>query len=114
MIATGLTTFAETPEPTRSDCHAWSSSPLYDFLATVCGIEPDSPGFKSVRIEPHLGNLKNVKGKVPHPSGDIIVDLERTGSGIKGKVILPRGLKGTFVWGNESELKPGENMINLR
>ena len=27
MIAAGLTTFAEEPEPTRSDCHAWSASP---------------------------------------------------------------------------------------
>ncbi|HVZ26275.1 MAG TPA: hypothetical protein VG842_09485, partial [Sediminibacterium sp.] len=38
MIANGLTTFAENPDPTRSDCHAWSASPLYDFLATICGI----------------------------------------------------------------------------
>jgi alpha-L-rhamnosidase len=54
MLARGLTTFAERPDPTRSDCHAWSASPLYEFLATVCGVEPASPGFKTVRIEPHL------------------------------------------------------------
>ena len=35
MIENGLTTFAEKPEPSRSDCHAWSASPLYDLLATV-------------------------------------------------------------------------------
>ena len=49
MLNIGLTTFAEQPEPTRSDCHAWSSSPNYDFLATICGIMPGSPGFASVR-----------------------------------------------------------------
>ncbi len=114
MIAAGLTTFAETPEPTRSDCHAWSASPLYDFLATVCGVEPGSPAFKTVKIEPHMGPLKYIKGKVPHPAGDIIVDLERTGTGIKGTVILPRGLKGKFIWGNETELKSGENLIYFR
>jgi alpha-L-rhamnosidase len=114
MIAIGLTTFAETPEPTRSDCHAWSSSPLYDFLATVCGVEPDSPGFKSVKIEPHMGDLKNIKGKVPHPAGDIIVDLQKTESGITGKVVLPEGLNGRFIWGKELKLKPGENLIDLR
>ena len=43
MIANGLTTFAENPDPTRSDCHAWSSSPNYDFLATICGVKPGAP-----------------------------------------------------------------------
>jgi hypothetical protein len=114
MIAIGLTTFAETPEPTRSDCHAWSSSPLYDFLATICGVEPDSPGFKSVRIEPHMGTLKSIKGKVPHPDGDIIVDLQKTDTGITGKVILPEGLPGRFVWNkNQIQLNSGENKISM-
>jgi len=112
MIAIGLTTFAETPEPTRSDCHAWSSSPLYDFLATVCGVEPASPGFKTVKIEPHPGTLKNIKGKIPHPAGDILVELEQTASGIQGKVTLPAGLPGKFVWrGKEIGLGEGENKI---
>jgi len=112
MIAIGLTTFAETPEPTRSDCHAWSSSPLYDFLATVCGVEPASPGFKTVKIEPHLGTLKKVKGKVPHPAGDILVEIEKTASGIQGKVTLQGGLPGIFVWGGKQiSLNSGENII---
>jgi alpha-L-rhamnosidase len=114
MIAIGLSTFAETPEPTRSDCHAWSSSPLYDLLATVCGIEPDSPGFKTVKIEPHLGTLNNIRGKIPHPAGEIIVNLEKTESGISGKVILPAGLPGRFVWGNRQIiLNSGENSISI-
>ena len=98
MLARGLTTFAEKPDPTRSDCHAWSASPLYEFLATVCGIEPASPGFKTVRIEPHLGYLTHVRGIVPHPAGDIVVDLTRAGDGIEGEVTLPPGLTGQFIW----------------
>ena len=115
MINIGLTTFAETPEPTRSDCHAWSSSPLYDFLATVCGIEPGSPGFKTVKIEPHLGTLKNVKGKVPQPAGDILVELSKTNSGIQGNVTLPVGLTGEFIWKDHIvSLNPGENNILIK
>jgi alpha-L-rhamnosidase len=115
MIAIGLSTFAETPEPTRSDCHAWSSSPLYDLLATVCGIEPDSPGFKSVKIEPHLGTLKKVRGMVPHPAGNILVELERTPDGIKGKITLPAGLPGKLVWGNRQVLlSSGANNIFIK
>ncbi|HRZ22323.1 MAG TPA: amylo-alpha-1,6-glucosidase, partial [Bacteroidales bacterium] len=45
MLDNGLSTFAEKQDPTRSDCHAWSASPNYDFLATVAGIRPASPGF---------------------------------------------------------------------
>ena len=115
MLALGLTTFAERPEPTRSDCHAWSSSPNYELLATVCGIEPAEPGFKSVKIEPHLGNLQWVEGKLPHPFGNIIVKLRKTSDNIlKGIVILPENLKGIFILGNHSiNLKSGENKIEF-
>jgi alpha-L-rhamnosidase len=39
MLALGLTTWAETPEPSRSDCHAWSASPSYELFRTVLGID---------------------------------------------------------------------------
>ena len=115
MIKMGLTTFAENPEPTRSDCHAWSSSPNYDFLATICGIMPDAPGFKKVLITPALGELKEVRGKMPHPNGFITVELKRTGtSGIEGSVELPKGLVGKFVWNNkEILLKEGNQKVRL-
>lgn len=113
MLAIGLTTFAENPEPTRSDCHAWSASPVYDMLATVCGVEPAEPGFRSVRIAPHLGHLKEVKGKVPHPAGLIEVDLRKSGNKIVGTVILPEGLQGTFFRdGKEIKLISGKNKID--
>jgi hypothetical protein len=115
MLKIGLTTFAENPEPTRSDCHAWSASPNYDLLATVCGIEPAEPGFKSVRIEPHLGSLTWVEGKMPHPLGQITVHLERDGkTGIKGSITLPPGLTGKFFWnGKSADLKSGPQTITL-
>ena len=114
MIEMGLTTFAENPEPTRSDCHAWSSSPNYDLLATVCGVEPDAYGFTKVKIEPHMGRLTEIQGVVPHPNGDITVTLTRNGDKIKGNVTLPTALDGRFVWkGKEIKLKPGTNNINL-
>ena len=99
MIENGLTTFAENPDPTRSDCHAWSSSPNYDFFATICGIVPASPGFASVRIEPALGELKQVTGVMPHPDGNISVTLQRKGeNGIDAEINLPVHLTGEFVW----------------
>ena len=116
MLKTGLTTFAEKPEPTRSDCHGWSASPNYDFLATICGITPSRPGFRTVAITPHLGALKHVQGSMPCPQGMIEVDLRRTGlRGIKAIVVLPEKLSGTFTWqGTTLSLQPGRHLINLK
>jgi len=114
MLARGLTTFAERPDPTRSDCHAWSASPTCELLATVCGIEPGSPGFRTVRIEPHLGTLHQVAGTVPHPAGLIRVELRRAGTGLRGTVTLPAGVTGEFRWGGRSlPLHAGEQIVEL-
>jgi len=114
MLAKGLTTFAEKPDPTRSDCHAWSASPNYELLATVCGIEPDSPGFKTVRIEPHFGSLTRIEGVVPHPAGLIKVQLQRDGESMRGTIALPATLTGRFVWrGQTLPLHGGEQAVRF-
>jgi alpha-L-rhamnosidase len=115
MINMGLTTFAEKEEPTRSDCHAWSASPNYDFLATICGIMPDAPGFEEVLIQPALGILDDAEGKIPHPNGEIKVSIKRKGkTGIEGEVSLPSTIKGRFVWnGKTLPLKGGKQVVAL-
>jgi hypothetical protein len=115
MVAEGLTTFAEMEKNTRSDCHAWSASPNYDLLSVVCGIVPAKPGFAAVDIAPNLGPLKEVTGRMPHPAGEIAVNLKRKGTtGLTGQVTLPPGLSGTFRWaGREIALKEGTQKINL-
>ena len=115
MLEKGLTTFAENPDPTRSDCHAWSASPNYDFLATICGITPSAPGFKRVQIKPELGELTQATGRMPHPAGDITVSVERKGiSGVSADIELPKGLEGEFVWnGKTVPLKGGKQRIVL-
>lgn len=123
MLARGLTTFAEKPDPTRSDCHAWSASPEYDFLATVCGITPAAPGFAKVRIAPAPGELKEVKASMLLPGypraagGDadrVTVHFVRRGtSGLSGEVTLPEGVTGVLVWnGKETALHGGAQTIS--
>jgi len=116
MLSIGLTTFAEEPEPTRSDCHAWSASPVYYFLSLVLGIKPNEPGFKSVRIEPHLGRLKWIEGSMPHQSGTIRVNLKKDyGNSLNGEIMLPENLTGIFIWNGQSILlKGGVNSIQIK
>ena len=115
MLALGLTTVPETPEPTRSDSHAWSAHPNYGLLATVLGVRPAEPGFKRVRIAPHLGPLQRAGGRVPHPLGAIVVQLVRTeGGGLRGEVTLPKGLQGVLEWGGKkTPLRPGRQEVSF-
>ena len=112
----GLTTWAEKSDvnTSRSDCHAWGSSPNIEFFRTILGIDSDAPGFAKVKIEPHLGSLENVSGEMPHPSGKISVRFSNSNGHINGEINLPEKVTGRFVWkGKSSALKPGKNVINL-
>jgi len=115
MLAMGLTTTPERPEPTRSDSHAWSAHPNYGLLATVLGIRPAAPGFRLVRIAPRLGPLRRAEGSVPHPYGNIDVELVRTGAdGLTATVTLPPGLTGVFEWnGEQKPLQGGRQTLEF-
>jgi len=116
MLDAGLSTFAEVPDPTRSDCHAWSASPVYFFLSEICGIKPSKPGFAAVRIAPHPGRLQNIEGSMPHPQGTISVSLNKDKhSNLSGEVLLPESLSGEFYWGGTTiPLKGGVNKIKAK
>jgi alpha-L-rhamnosidase len=115
-IANGLTTWAEISDlpNSRSDCHAWGASPNIEFYRTVLGIDSYAPGFKKIKIEPHLGELKNAGGEIPHPTGKITVSYVENGKSWKVKINLPPNTSGVFVWhGITHPLKTGENTFNL-
>ena len=115
MVSLGLTTWAEQPEPTRSDSHAWSAHPNYDLLTIVAGVRPKSPEFAAVTIAPHLGTLKRVSSAVPHAKGMIEADYERTSDGVKAQITLPPGLVGDFVWqGKTVALHEGKQVLQLQ
>jgi alpha-L-rhamnosidase len=112
MLALGLTTWAEKPEPTRSDSHAWSSHPNYHLLTLVAGVEPATPGFGTVRIEPRLGPLSHARAAVATPKGTVQVRYARTGDALEAEVTLPEGMSGTFVWqGRETALRAGRQLL---
>jgi hypothetical protein len=115
-IEMGLTTWAEISEidNARSDCHAWGSSPNIEFFRTVLGIDTDAPGFKKVKIEPHLGDLKNAKGKMPHPNGFILANYQVVNGKWNIEITLPEKISGKFIWKEKTYLlKPGTNNFNL-
>lgn len=114
MISLGLTTWAESPEPTRSDSHAWSAHPNFDLLTIVAGIRPRAAGFESVTIEPHLGKLQFAEAAFPAPKGMVKVKYHRAPNGVQAQIVLPAGMSGGLIWKeHETSLHEGAQALIL-
>ncbi len=100
MERLGFKTPMEMPEPSRSDCHAWGSHPLFHMHASLAGIRPADPGFKRVVIQPSPGSLRTLHSCVPHPAGTVSLEMQKQGNGWHATVSLPEGVTGTFLWGD--------------
>jgi len=114
FVANGARTAYETqsPETTRSDCHAWSACPVYFVHTAFAGVMPSSPFFKTVRIAPQPSGLREIRAKTPCPQGVVETDLRFDGAKVSGKVTLPAGLTGEFVWqGVSRPLASGVNEL---
>lgn len=111
----GLTTWAETSDldKTRSDSHAWGSSPNIEFYRTILGIDSDGPAFSKVLIKPHLGEFKELSGKMPHPKGEIEVSYNLNSKPM-ALIKLPEGISGSLVFkGKTYVLQSGTNTIKM-
>ena len=99
MLNLGATTFWEEYNPSKkgeehlamygrefgkSLCHAWGASPIYLLGKYYLGVKPTSPGYSTYLIEPNLGGLQWMEGKVPTPGGDIDIYVSKEQIKIKG------------------------------
>jgi len=115
-LAMGLTTWAETDDvnQSRSDCHAWGSSPNIELYRIVLGIDSDAPGFGSVKVEPHLGTLTTASGTIPHPNGNIKASYVLQSGKWNIDIVLPSKISGKFIWKEkEYALREGETKITV-
>ena len=98
MLQLGATSFWEAYDPTESGlqhyamygrpfgkslCHAWGASPIYLFGRYYLGVSPTSPGYQTYLVEPELGGLQWMKGKVPTPNGNIEISVTEKQISIK-------------------------------
>jgi hypothetical protein len=113
FIDLGMTTFGEAVNEPRSECHAWSTGPAFEFLSTVCGVESQAPGFKKIEIAPHLGDLKQVRGEIAHPEGLITIDLTKNQQGtLAGSIEIPNNTSGVFIFqGKKIDLIGGKRLV---
>jgi hypothetical protein len=89
----------------KSLCHAWGASPIYLLGKYYMGVKPLSPGYATYMVEPVLGGLQWMEGKVPTPHG--VVYMHCTSSTLKIK-----GDEGTGTLRLKSKTKPsGGNLV---
>ncbi len=91
MLDLHCTTWCENPDDPRSECHGWSSAPIYEFSAMVLGVTPTASGYDAVCIKPypHAYDLSWASGTVPTPHGVISVAWEKQDGALTVKVTLP-------------------------
>ena len=78
----------------HSLCHGWASGPTAWLSRYVLGVEVVEPGFKKVRITPHLGYLKWVEGTFPTPMGVITIKHTKSANGkIISDIQAPDGVE---------------------
>ncbi len=116
MLRKHLSTWAEYPDPGRSDCHAWSSWIAVDFLTCVLGVQPAKPGFQEILIRPQTEAVSWAKGAMPTVVGTIRVDWRKdpetgkislkaeTPAGIPVRVELPGLAPKVFTTGGKISL----------
>jgi len=91
MLDLGTSTWWETPDGPRSECHAWSAAPTHELMQQILGVRPTQPGFSTVQIRPFPAQLDWAKGIVPTPRGDIRVSWKRQPQ-FELQVTLPTGV----------------------
>lgn len=91
----GSTTCPEEPGHPRSECHAWSALPLYEFTRTLAGVRPENG---IIRIQPRLFDLPDLRGTAVTPAGPVRFDYRLDGDGKwEYAVTLPEGAAGRFI-----------------
>ena len=82
--------------PTRSHCHAWSSSPIWFLNRIVLGIRQTEAGGKAFEVSPRLSGLKYAGGSTATPKGPVSVDWKLSGDTLTVKISAPKGVKVEF------------------
>ena len=89
MVVNNLTTWEEDSVMARSDCHEWSSLPIWEFTTELAGLTPLEPGWRRLRFAPRLGLTKSLCAKVNLGSRGLAVVSWKVVEGVaRGKLVL--------------------------
>ncbi|KAF4460206.1 Bacterial alpha-L-rhamnosidase [Fusarium albosuccineum] len=65
QAANNVSTWPEDSVCVRSDCHAWGSVPIHEFITEVAGVKPAEPGWQVIAFKPRLQLFSKFEARVP-------------------------------------------------
>lgn len=83
----GNTTCPETPEDSRSECHAWSALPIYEFVRVLAGVRYEKG---TLTVRPNLSYLPDLRGQIITPAGPVVLDCRRQDGKPVCRVTMPQ------------------------
>jgi len=114
LLPLKLTTVIEAHAMPRSDCHGWGALPLYEFTRKFLGVNPQTPGWESILIEPKCTYISEIEGEVTTPKGPVRINITNTDGkfkitgqtpeGVPVYVKLPSGTEKAYLNGGNFEL----------
>lgn len=101
MVDNGCTTWCESISFPRSECHGWSSAPLYEFATNILGVKT---GYDDeIVIEPVCGHLSFAKGVVPTRFGEVSVDWTKEGDEFAITINAPKDVSKRLIMPDGTE-----------
>ena len=95
LIDRGSTTCPEEPHHPRSECHAWSALPLYEFMRTLAGIRTENG---IIVIRPRLFDLPDLSGTAVTLPGPVQYHYQKNANGTwQYDLILPENTRGLLI-----------------
>ncbi len=98
MLKMRCTTWIESAVGNRSDCHAWSALPIYEFSACILGVKVTMDG---MIVKPYVHANDSASGTVMTPIGKILVDWKKENGTFTLKVNAPENVKIILPDGSE-------------
>ncbi len=91
-------------------CHGFSTAPISFFQRAILGVRPLEAGFRRFLVAPHLFGLGFVKGRVPTPRGNIMIDCRTENNRVILSIIVPCGLTALI---EGKEYPEGSHVVEL-
>lgn len=94
--------------------HAWSGGPLTLLSQKVCGVEPTSPGFRTFRVAPQMGDLTEAEASFESVNGEIKVSVMRSGKRYTIRLTVPENSSAEVIFpnGKSVNVSAGDHILH--
>jgi len=112
LVSLHCTTIPETPGNTRSECHGWGATVLYEFATFDLGVRVNEPE-KVIEISPYITERNRAKGIVIVNGGKVSVSWHKENGNFAIEIEAPQGYTKRISLPDGSTFEKTEEKISL-